>query len=316
MAMIARHVPAERDHEVAVLAPLMLPAQLAKLCRHAPKPQREPAPEREHHGWSGFDDDGSWVCRAHGDAEVGAVFERAMAAAREDLWRRAHPEADPNAPIGVVSWLDALRHLADTALDGFDPQVRRGGRASDRFHAFVHVDLRQPHRFAALHRGPILSDALSRYLACDAQVTAVVWDLEELVGIHPKVRTVPDKLRAVIEQRDGCCRVPGCSSRRVQIHHMVHWEEGGLTIPANLLALCPFHHRLHHVGRLHIDGDPTRPDGLAFANEHGTVIAARPPPTGPPPDSDLPEPAFEHPLGEICQWRYFEWRDLPASSTS
>ncbi len=322
MATIARYVPAERDHEVAALAPMMLHAQLTKLCRHAPRPQPEPERRVEAGGWSGFDDDGSWRCHARADAEVGGVFEKAMAAARDSLWRRAHPDHDPNSPIGPVSWLDALAHLADTALDGFDPSVRRGGRASDRYQVLAHLDLRQPERFVALHKGPILGDALSRYLTCDAQVSAVVWDGAELVGIHPAVRTVPDKLRAVIEARDGGCRVPGCTSRHVHIHHMVHWEHGGPTVPSNLVGLCPFHHRLHHAGMLRIDGDPTRPDGLAFTNQHGMAITAHPPPAAthpphaPPPALGLGPPRFEHPLGERMHWRYFEWRDLPPPSSS
>ena len=89
-------------------------------------------------------------------------------------------------------------------------------------------------------------------------------------------RIVPTRLRQLIEERDRGCRVPGCTATRVQIHHLRHWEDGGVTAPSNLVALCHRHHRLHHGGGLQIDGDPERPDGLVFIDRFGRSVGYRP----------------------------------------
>ena len=96
------------------------------------------------------------------------------------------------------------------------------------------------------------------------------------VSLGRSTRIVPTRLRQLIEERDRGCRVPGCTATRVQIHHVRHWEDGGVTAPSNLVALCHRHHRLHHGGGLQIDGDPERPDGLVFVDRFGRGVGSRP----------------------------------------
>ena len=38
----------------------------------------------------------------------------------------------------------------------------------------------------------------------------------------------------------------------MQVHHVVHWIDGGPTDLANMISLCPRHHRNVHSGRLRI----------------------------------------------------------------
>jgi hypothetical protein len=163
---------------------------------------------------------------------------------------------------------------------------------------------------ANLHLGPVVPDALRRYLACDADVRALIESNEVLVEFTEKLRIVDDKLRAFIEQRDGGCRVPGCEQRRwLHIHHLWHWEDGGPTAPSNLCALCPMHHRLHHQGLLEIRGSPTRPDGLQFFDQKGREIKAIPrqPRTGP---RTTHAPPYVHPSGERVNWHWLDWKQL------
>ena len=61
----------------------------------------------------------------------------------------------------------------------------------------------------------------------------------------------------------------------LQIHHIVHWEDGGPTDTWNLVALCDAHHRLHHLGRLQIAGDADDPDGLVFGPRPPAEAPAR-----------------------------------------
>ncbi len=119
-------------------------------------------------------------------------------------------------------------------------------------------------------------------------------------------RTVPDRTRMVIEERDRGCRVPGCHhSRWLHIHHIQHWEDGGTSDTANLLALCQRHHRLHHLGHLGISGNADDLDGVVFTDERGRRLdpAGRPAPPGRAPQEaalhlGLPTGGWSHPTGE------------------
>ena len=75
--------------------------------------------------------------------------------------------------------------------------------------------------------------------------------------------TVSPRTRKRLFARDGNrCTVPGCRSKRhLQLHHVIHREDGGGNADPNLTTLCG-DHRLHHAGRLHVSGQA--PDRLTF----------------------------------------------------
>ena len=117
----------------------------------------------------------------------------------------------------------------------------------------VHVDVE--HRAAALHLGPLLTDAERRYLTCDA--TCEVWFERhgEVIGAGRATRQINRRLRRALEHRDRMCAVPGCGATRgLHAHHIRHWEDGGPTELDNLVLVCPYHHRLHHRGVITITG--------------------------------------------------------------
>jgi len=69
-------------------------------------------------------------------------------------------------------------------------------------------------------------------------------------------------IRRYIVRRDRHCRLPGCTSRFVDVHHVIHREDGGTHTVENLACLCPRHHRMHHKGLIGITGNadvPQRP---------------------------------------------------------
>lgn len=310
MGLIARLLPSWRDEECAAVAPLMTYAQLAKYCRVSP---RKPPPEPDRDPSTQFydDDEGRFVLRTTAGPDEGALLRKALEAARDDLFHTRHPDVDDTTLARAgVTWHDALLWMAELTLNALDPAVRRGGRASDRYQVLVHVDRRAADPIATLHLGPVIGDGLAGYLACDASISTVLWDGDQLIGIHPRERTVNDRLRKVIEQRDRGCVVPGCTQTRwLHVHHIHHAEDGGLTVPGNLCCLCPYHHRLHHAGLLAIEGDPEVRGGLTFRNQHGVEI--RPPtrPTfagpveHPPPGLGIERPQFTRPLAEKVDWR-------------
>ncbi len=80
-------------------------------------------------------------------------------------------------------------------------------------------------------------------------------------------------MRRAARERDHCrCRFPGCESRRVDLHHIVYWSNGGRTELDNLISLCKYHHMLIHERGYLIAVSPGsaftfyRPDGTALPN--------------------------------------------------
>jgi hypothetical protein len=152
-------------------------------------------------------------------------------------------------------------------------------------------------RGVRLHQGPVLDDLLTGLLSCDA-VVQVQHEQDRMALSVGRSRTVPAALRRHVEHRDGGCRVPGCGRRYVQVHHVTHWARGGTTSPENLVAICPAHHRAHHLGRLQVTGeDAERPDGIVFADRWGRPLPTVAPPT-PPGDRSPPDvEPYRHPDG-------------------
>jgi len=308
MKLIATKAPADRDHELAELAPMLMSTQLSRILAHLPDQASKPKVPREREVAFGFEQDGWWGLRTTVAPDEGALVQRALEAARAEVFHERSPDADPSVR-GTVTWADALIRMAEIALDGLDPATRRGEARGERAQVIVHLDGRSDgDGHARIHLGPQLPDALRRYLCCDAKVRAIIEDHNgALLGISPLEATVNPRLRAVIEQRDQGCRYPGCSQKRwVQVHHLTHREDHGLTIASNLACLCPLHHRLHHQGAYDIIGNPETPDGLRFVDHWGCDIG--PPHYGPvaPPQLGA-QPVFSPPTGERLEARWFTW---------
>jgi HNH endonuclease len=91
---------------------------------------------------------------------------------------------------------------------------------------------------------------------------------------------------------------PATPPAGLEVHHLIHWTDGGPTNPKNLGCLCRRCHRDHHNGLFGITGDAEQPGGLTFTKPNGDVIE----PCGKPnrPHHDLPPSAkpYQHPLGE------------------
>jgi hypothetical protein len=332
-AVVFRHTTPATDDQVAELAPLMTEPQLRRALASIPQPAPEPVAEEAssvavdpatagplryvRFGWA---DDGSWRLSAMLPADDGAVVERAIQAAFDREFRDRYPDVEGAdlltraAARDQLTWSDALLRLATDGLAGFDPG-ETGRPPGERFQVFVHVDAEAgPDRPAAMHLGPLLPAAVADYVTCDATVRAVLRRQAGPIGFGRRRRTVPPRLRVLIEARDGGCRVPGCGHRRrLHVHHLRHWRDGGPTDPDNLVALCPRHHRLLHLGRLRIDGDPADPDGLEFSDERGGVLgAARASPVeGSLREAaerrDVPTPSYESPIGEPLQGHWLTW---------
>jgi hypothetical protein len=319
VSVICRHAPAGIDGQAAELARSATVVQLRRvLGSHAfetDKASDPPAAEEVRRANFGHDDEGSWTLSAQLTADEGALVEKALAVARDELFRAGEHEPGPKPAPSDISWADALVAIAARSLaPGAECRPHH-----DRHLVLLHVDTSPDGApDGHLHLGPGLSDGLRRFISCDARVRPVIETRGRPVSVGRAFRTVPDRTRMVIEERDRGCRFPGCErSRWLHIHHVEHWEDGGGSDTANLLALCQRHHRLHHLGRLGISGNADDPDGIVFTDERGRRLdaAGRPAPPGRPPeeaarDLGLPIGRWSHPTGERLDpsWVFFDER--------
>ena len=244
--------------------------------------------------WFGFDTNGQFRMELRCDAATGELIQAALRESRDRQFHNDHPD---------VTWIDALRDVAERSLDRITEPSRR-----DRFRIDLHLDattgtLTNPTAWR-------LPDAIRDHLTCNGLIAPTLFRDGIPVSVGRTQRTVPERTRRHIIHRDRGCRVPGCTQTHfLEVHHIIHWLHSGDTDTHNLIALCPHHHRLHHRGKLGITGNADTPDGITFTNATGTPITesgARPKrPTAPPP---APLKPYHHPLGERCDHRYIYFR--------
>ncbi|KUI32113.1 hypothetical protein AU196_21455, partial [Mycobacterium sp. IS-1742] len=228
-----------------------------------------------------------------------AMFDAALQSHHDALvaqWKRDHGDSAGADRPPLPTTIDAFLALVGAGWDTEAIRRPHGQRTT----IVVHLDIND--RIAALHLGPLLSDADRQYLTCDA--TCEVWferDGQPL-GAGRTTRLINRRLRRALEHRDRTCVVPGCGATRgLHAHHLRHWEDGGATDLDNLVLLCPFHHRLHHNGVITITGpasELTVTDGTGRKLEHGPLARPpnRPPPTVPP---------YRGPSGERADWWWY-----------
>ncbi len=228
------------------------------------------------------------------DADHAQLFDSALKAARDRLF---------NSGATQVTWVEALIEMAQQSLDAQTLERR------ERFRVNLFIDPTE-NQSARWTDGTAIPDCIRRLTECDGTLTPVFVKDGRPVSVGRAQRIVPERTRRIVLHRDhGSCRSPWCSnSRWLQVHHVVHWEDGGPTDTPNLVALCPWCHRAHHRGVFGIVGDADEPDGLRFVDPDGNDIT-RPPPHGPPIRPPAPRGRYEHPTGERLRTRdLFFWR--------
>lgn len=94
-----------------------------------------------------------------------------------------------------------------------------------------------------------ISGEAARRLACDARISRIITDGEsEPLDVGRTTRTIPPALRRAVIARDEHCTAPGCDRPPAwcDVHHEVHWVDGGPTALWNLRLLCRLHHHDEH----------------------------------------------------------------------
>jgi hypothetical protein len=301
VGVIAARAGEGSDEHYAQLAACATVTQLRTAVKLEPRPEPEPRNEPERSITTTTTERGSCyrITLAHHDA---AKFDAALASHRDALiaeWTHDHGDGEgPSAqrpPLPGTA--EAFMRLIEAGWDAEAASRPHGQHTT----VVVHLDVEQ--RVAALHLGPLLSDAERRHLTCDAICEVWFERHGEVIGAGRATRLINRRLRRALEHRDRMCAVPGCGATRgLHAHHLRHWEDGGATELANLLLVCPYHHRLHHRGVISIIGPA---DALIVTDNDGRSLGpgslARPP-TQPPP-AVAPWPG---PTGERADWWWYE----------
>jgi hypothetical protein len=124
--------------------------------------------------------------------------------------------------------------------------------------------------------GPAISPTAAQMIACTATWTWMLHDSAgKLLDLGRRRRRPNAALRRAARERDTCrCRFPGCESRRVDLHHIQYWSNGGRTKLDNLVSLCKYHHMLVHDRGYLIAA--ARDGTFSFYRPDGTAIPASP----------------------------------------
>jgi hypothetical protein len=251
---LTRVADPDSEEELLELARVLTAAQLERAVRAYRRVTSAEANDlhADAHLTTFWDDDGSLVIHGRLAPEDGALFLRALEAARDSLWRQGRKQERGSAEPRPTS-AEALAAVAEAAL------ASEGGRSGgERYQVVVHVDAdalaSDEGAACALDDGPTLAAETARRLACDASVVGISERNGRTLGVGRKTRTIPPALRRALSARDRGCRFPGCENHRfVDAHHVRHWARGGETTLANLVLLCRRHHRLVHEGGYGID---------------------------------------------------------------
>ncbi|WP_374024541.1 HNH endonuclease signature motif containing protein [Mycobacterium sp. HNNTM2301] len=312
VGVVAARAGEGSDEHYAQLAAVATVNQLRTAVKLEPRPEPDARLEPERSISKTTTEEGScWRIKLPRDEA--ATFDAALATHRDALiaqWKRdrGDGEAACDGAPPFPNTLDAFLRLVETGWDAEAARRPHGQHTT----VVVHVDA-ETHT-AALHLGPLLSDAERRYLTCDA--TCEVWFHRDgqPIGAGRTTRLISRRLRRALEHRDRTCAVPGCGATRgLHAHHIRHWEDGGPTELANLVLVCPYHHRLHHCGGITITGPA---DALTVTDSAGRPLSAGSlarPPTQPPPTV----PPCPGPLGERADWWWYDpFQPQPPPSTN
>ncbi|GAB3200129.1 HNH endonuclease signature motif containing protein [Geodermatophilus arenarius] len=209
--------------------------------------------------------DGSLTIRGHLDAVGGEKLQAAL---------EAHVQAD--RPAGdertrAQRLGDALVQLADNALAAGSLPTLRGHKPQIAVVIDLDdlVDPAGGPNAGRMGFGATISAARARWLACDGAVSRVVFGPDGApLDLGRERRLMSRHIRRAAELRDGGCVFAGCGAPTwwCDVHHLVHWIDGGDTSLDNAALLCERHHtKVHHGFR--VERRPTgtwrtyRPDG-------------------------------------------------------
>ncbi|MGZ6844805.1 MAG: DUF222 domain-containing protein, partial [Blastococcus sp.] len=207
--------------------------------------------------------------RVSGRFELDPVGGEKLLAGIESIVQANRPEGDLRTRVQQQG--DALVQLMDNQLAaGTLPFLRRV--KPQVFLMMSPADLLDPGTGPAAATtgfGALISAARARGVLCDGALSRVILDPEtRSMNVGRSQRIFPPHIRKAAELRDQGCVFAGCHAPTFwcDVHHLVHWVDGGETSEENSGLLCERHHtKVHHGFRIERDPDGRwhtyRPDG-------------------------------------------------------
>jgi hypothetical protein len=216
---------------------------------------------------------------------TGVLPEDQYAVVKGSLVARASRRLKERAPFDQ-RMADALvavckRDVTGKQSQAGDAAARAGGMSRNRPTVVVHADM----EFLAGGDGGAELDVLgpmsreaARRIACDAKVLVSADTPSGLSLNLGRTRRDPsDAQRIEIRRRDKGCRFPGCTHTEfTDVHHVLHWTNGGATDLSNLVELCDQHHRFVHEMGWKISGDANVE--VTFRSPTGRLTTSTPSP--------------------------------------
>ncbi|MGZ4644023.1 MAG: DUF222 domain-containing protein, partial [Blastococcus sp.] len=234
---------------------------LARLDPDGPEP--DPTEER-FLSWFRSDDG-----RVTFHGQLDAVGGEKLLAGVESIVQANRPDGDTRSRAQQQG--DALVQLMDNQLAAGSLPILRTVKP----HVLVALDLADladpavGPAAAETGFGALISAARARWLACDGTIGRIVMGPDgQPMDWGRGRRVAPPALRRALDLRDKGCVFAGCHAPTYwcDVHHLVHWVDGGETSEANSGLLCERHHtKVHHGFRIARDPDGRwhtyRPDG-------------------------------------------------------
>lgn len=247
---------------------------------------RNPEPVESDRVYTRHDDNGRFHLHAELGTLAGAEIEAALNEAKDALYRAGNQD---------VTWADALLEVCRRSLNNAGSTSR-----SDNYRVYLHIDSDR----AWINGGPKLPASVRSQILCDSSVHPYLITNGKPINVGRVTRTISPHTRRAIIDRDATCRYPGCSTRKLEVHHLVHWEHGGRTDTNNLAGLCSYHHHRHHDGTYTVSGNADDPGGLTFKRADGTIIHPSAQPVQPTGPLRAPPNPYGHPTGETLQRKW------------
>ena len=160
----------------------------------------------------------------------------------------------------IVNETNISQRRADAAVFMAETSPQHAGReiaTADRYQLIVSLDATDISASTHNHdtpkkrptvkgAGPIACET-ARRIACDCSLSTYVTTNGEPTNIVRKSRIWLSGMSRAKKERDQHCQFPGCTrTHHLQIHHLVHWADGGSTSVSNGACLCACHHSLVH----------------------------------------------------------------------
>ena len=202
--------------------------------------------------------DGSTLIQLSLPPELAQAFLKSV---EQSLNQMENPVDDKQSTIS--------QRRADAAVLMAESSLQAAGRemaTADRYQVVVSVEAselsalkplptltqtqtRQQTKRATVKGAGAIARETARRIACDCSITHHTTQHGEPTNIGRKSRLWPAAMSRAIKDRDQHCQYPGCTkTHQLQIHHITHWADGGVTSIENGVAICGYHHTMLHEG--------------------------------------------------------------------